>query len=160
MVYLWHLVGRGYYKRYKIWKVHSFENSYCNMDSLLLHYINRLWRNFEGVFVNTSLFKSNWYFTTSKLRDSESSKNLRNRRSLERTRMKNSCGQWILVEMFFQNGRILVDIFRGFVFKTRSLSWNLSISCSIQGPCFDKMKIVHNTVLKMNGLLFLNCLQL
>ena len=25
-------------------------------------------------------------------------------------------------------------------------------SCSIQVPCFDKLKIVHNTVLKMNGL--------
>ena len=30
--------------------------------------------------------------------------------------------------------------------KTRSFSRNLSISCSIKGPCFDKLKIVHNTV--------------
>ena len=37
-------------------------------------------------------------------------------------------------------------------FKTRYFSRNLSISCSIQVPCFDKLKIVHNTDLKMNGL--------
>ena len=36
--------------------------------------------------------------------------------------------------------------------KTRYFPRNLSISCSIQVPCFDKLKIVHNTVLKMNGL--------
>ena len=36
-------------------------------------------------------------------------------------------------------------------FKIRYFSRNLSISCSIQVPCFDKLKIVHNTVLKMKG---------
>ena len=36
--------------------------------------------------------------------------------------------------------------------KTRYFSRNLSISCSTQVPCCDKLKIVHNTVLKMNGL--------
>ena len=36
--------------------------------------------------------------------------------------------------------------------KTRYFSRNLSISCSIQVPYFDKVKIVHNTVLKVNGL--------
>ena len=35
--------------------------------------------------------------------------------------------------------------------KTRYFSRNLSISCSIQVPCFDKLKIVHNTVIKTNG---------
>ena len=36
--------------------------------------------------------------------------------------------------------------------KTRYFSRNLSISCSIQVPYFDKVKIMHNTVLKVNGL--------
>ena len=36
--------------------------------------------------------------------------------------------------------------------KTRYFSRNLSISCSIQVPYFDKVKVVHNTVLKVNGL--------
>ena len=35
-------------------------------------------------------------------------------------------------------------------FKRRYFSRNLSISCIIQVPCFDKLKIVHNTALKMN----------
>ena len=30
--------------------------------------------------------------------------------------------------------------------KTRYFSRNLSITCSIQVPCFDKLKTVHNTV--------------
>jgi hypothetical protein len=37
-------------------------------------------------------------------------------------------------------------------FKTRYFPRNLSINYSIHVPCFDKLKIVHNTVLKMNGL--------
>ena len=36
--------------------------------------------------------------------------------------------------------------------KTRYFSRNLLISCSTQVPCCDKLKIVQNTVLKMNGL--------
>ena len=38
------------------------------------------------------------------------------------------------------------------LFKTRYISRNLSISCSVQIPCFDKPKFMHNTVYKMNGL--------
>ena len=30
-------------------------------------------------------------------------------------RMETSCGQWILVDTFFQNGRILLDIFWGWI---------------------------------------------
>ena len=36
--------------------------------------------------------------------------------------------------------------------KTRYFSRNLSISCSTQVPCCDKLKIAHDNVLKMNGL--------
>ena len=32
------------------------------------------------------------------------------------TGMETFCGQWLLVETFFQNGPILVDIFRGWIF--------------------------------------------
>ena len=40
---------------------------------------------------------------------------------------------------------------RNFQFiRTRYFSRNLSISCSTQVPCCDKLKIVQNTVLKMN----------
>ena len=31
-------------------------------------------------------------------------------------------------------------------------TYQSTVSTSIKGPCFDKLKIVHNTVLKMNGL--------
>ena len=37
-------------------------------------------------------------------------------------------------------------------FKRRYFSRNLSINCSIQVPCFVKLKIVHNTALKINGI--------
>ena len=37
-------------------------------------------------------------------------------------------------------------------FKTKYFSRNLSISCGIQVPCVDKLMILHNTFLKMNGL--------
>ena len=45
----------------------------------------------------------------------------------------------------------LKQCLRNFHFiKTRYFSQNLSISCSIKGPCFKKPKIMHNTVLKMD----------